>query len=209
MNAMQIAGNMIDAGQIEYALVVDGEGSRQTQEATLARLSSPTCTTDDFYHEFATLTLGSGGAAMVLGRADANPGAHRVVGGIARAGTEHYDLCVGDLTGMRTDTKGLLDAGLELAESAWKAALTEHDWADMDCYVLHQVSNVHTSALLSRLGIDPAKTPLTFPEFGNIGPASLPFTLARQSESSLKPADRVLCMGIGSGLNTSFCEITW
>jgi len=35
MNGMQLAAMMIDAGQIEYALVVDGEGSRRPQQATI------------------------------------------------------------------------------------------------------------------------------------------------------------------------------
>ena len=40
MNGMQLAGTMIDNGQIDYALVVDGEGSRHTQEVTLEVLRS-------------------------------------------------------------------------------------------------------------------------------------------------------------------------
>ena len=48
----------------------------------------------------------------------------------------------------------------------------------MDRYVIHQVSQVHTNALCGRLGIDPERVPLTFPDRGNIGPASIPFTLA-------------------------------
>ena len=208
VNAMHLAGTMIDAGHIEYAVIVDGESARYTQEATIARLNRPSTTVEDLFSEFATLTLGSGAAAVVLGPADAHPGAHRLIGGVARAATEHHQLCVGDLESMHTDTKGLLDAGLALAEDAWKAAKDEHHWQDMDCYVLHQVSSVHTSALCARLGIDPEKVPLTFPLLGNIGPASVPITLAHQSESLL-PGDRVLCMGIGSGLNTAFSEIHW
>jgi 3-oxoacyl-[acyl-carrier-protein] synthase III len=208
VNAMHLAGTMIDAGHIEYAVIVDGESARYTQEATIARLNRPSTTVDDLFSEFATLTLGSGAAAVVLGPADVHPGAHRLIGGVARAATEHHQLCVGDLESMHTDTKALLDAGLALAEDAWKAAKDENDWEDMDCYVLHQVSSVHTSALCARLGIDPEKVPLTFPTLGNIGPASVPLTLAHQSEALL-PGDRILCMGIGSGLNTAFSEIHW
>ncbi len=208
VNAMHLAGTMIDAGHIEYALIVDGEDSRATQQATIRRLSGPDTTVEDLFAEFATLTLGSGAAAMVLGPADQHPGAHRLLGGVARSGTEHNQLCVGDLEHMRTDTKGLLDAGLALAEAAWLAAKPEHDWSDMDCYVLHQVSSVHTSALCAKLGIDTDRVPLTFPLLGNIGPASVPLTLAHQVEV-LNPGDRVLCMGIGSGLNTAFSEILW
>ena len=40
VNALQVAGNMIDSGQINYALIVDGEGSRLTQEKTLDRKST-------------------------------------------------------------------------------------------------------------------------------------------------------------------------
>ena len=38
VNAMQLAATMIDGGQVDYALIVDGEGSRRTQELTLDRL---------------------------------------------------------------------------------------------------------------------------------------------------------------------------
>ncbi len=208
VNGMHLAANMIDSGNIEYALIVDGEGSRHTQEATIERLASPEATADDVFAEFATLTLGSGAAAMVLGAADANPGGHRLLGGVARAETRHHELCSGTLERMTTDTKGLLEAGLALAEVAWKEALEDNDYLDMDCYVMHQVSAVHTTLLCERLGIDTDRVPMTFPTLGNIGPASVPLTLARQAEH-LHPGDRVLCMGIGSGINTSCTEIHW
>lgn len=198
VNAMHVAASMIDAGQIRYALVVDGEGARQTHEATLDRLASPETTLADFLAEFATLTLGSGSAAAVLGPADAHPGSHRFLGGVARAGTEHHDLCVGDLVRMRTDTRGLMDAGLALAVAAWEEAQEEWQWASADRFVMHQISTVHTNAIVAKLGLDPAKVPLSFPRLGNIGPASLPLTLAQQVDS-LNPGDRVICMGIGSG----------
>ena len=41
INGMQIAAAAIDAGQIDYALIVDGEGSRYTQETTIERLQRP------------------------------------------------------------------------------------------------------------------------------------------------------------------------
>lgn len=208
VNALHIAASLIDSGQVEYAVVVDGEGSRRTQEATLARLSAPDATIADFRTEFASLTLGSGAAAAVLGRADAHPGGHRVVGGIARTASEHHDLCVGDLGGMRTDAKGLFDAGVALAADAWREAADAWNWHDMDCYVMHQVSVAHTRAVIDRLGLDPDRVPLTFPRLGNVGPASLPLTLAAHGDR-LRDGDRVLCMGIGSGLNACVLELTW
>ena len=62
--------------------------------------------------------------------------------------------------------------------------------------------------ICDRLGINPAKVPLTFPHYGNVGPAAIPITLA-SVQDQIQPGQRVLCLGIGSGLNTSFSEILW
>ena len=208
LNGMQLAATMIDADQVEYALIVDGEGSRQTQQRTIARLQETTATRDDVLDNFATLTLGSGGAAMVLGRASSHPEGHRVVGGVGRAATQHNTLCIGDLDGMRTDSRALLEAGVQLAIDTWADASEHFDWTDLNSYVIHQVSKVHTAAITSAIGVDPARTPVTFPVRGNIGPASVPFTLAHFADG-FEPGDRVACMGIGSGLNSAILEIVW
>lgn len=209
VNAMHVAGTAIDAGDIEYALIVDGEGSRHTQQVTLERLRRPDATAEQVAAEIATLTLGSGAAAMVLGPLSDHPAAHRIVGGVSRAATQHHDLCVGDLERMRTDTGRLLDAGLEVAEACWKDSAEQWDWSlGMDRYVIHQISQVHTNLMCERLGIDGAKVPRTFPRYGNVGPASIPITLASIADD-LSSGDRVLCMGIGSGLNTNFTELVW
>lgn len=208
MNGMQLAALMIDAGQIDYALIVDGEGSRRPQERTIERLRGIDTTKDDVLDNFATLTLGSGGAAMVLGRASDHPEGHRFVGGVGRAATQHNRLCVGDLDRMTTDSRGLLEAGVELAVDTWSDAASAFDWSDLDAYVIHQVSKVHTAAITSSLGIDPARTPVIFPTRGNVGPASIPFTLALHA-SDFAAGDRIACMGIGSGLNSAVIEIAW
>jgi acyl-CoA:acyl-CoA alkyltransferase len=208
VNAVQLAGNMIDAGQADYAVLVDAEGSRYTQEVTLGRLEGEDATAADLRSQFATLTLGSGAAAMVLGRADRHPEGHRVVGGVSRAGTEHHDLCVGDLDRMRTDTKRLFEAGLALALETWQDAKAEFDWQGIDWFVAHQTSVVHIRAMAAALGVDPSRFPLTLPTYGNMGPAAVPFTLARHADD-LRSQDRILLLGIGSGLNTSYAEIIW
>lgn len=208
MNGMQLAAMMIDAGQIEYALVVDGEGSRRLQEATIARLQGDATTKADVLDNFASLTLGSGGAAMVLGRASSHPGGHRFIGGVGRAATQHNRLCVGDLQRMSTDSRSLLEAGVALAVDTWADAAAEFDWTDLDAYVIHQVSQVHTAAITEALGIDAGRTPVIFPTRGNIGPASVPFTLATHA-ASFEAGNRIACMGIGSGLNSAVIEIAW
>lgn len=208
VNGMHLAGTLIDSGQIDYAVIVDGEGSRGLHERTIERLQRPDATVADVFENFASLTLGSGGAAMVLGRASEHPEGHRFVGGVSRAATQHHRICVGDMSQMRTDSRALLEAGLQLSIETWQEAGDTFDWSHLDCYVIHQVSNVHTQAITSGLGIDAAKVPMTFPRYGNIGPASIPFTLAQQV-ADLRAGDRVGCLGIGSGLNASVIEIAW
>jgi 3-oxoacyl-[acyl-carrier-protein] synthase-3 len=209
VNGIEIAAAMIDAGLVDYALVVNGEDAQKVQEATIDGLSAPEVTAKDVIAQFATLTLGSGAVAMVLGRADRHPEGHRVVASVSRAGTEHHGLCIGSNEVMHTDLKGLLDAGLQLSADLWADAAEDFDWAaGMSRYVIHQVSQVHTDALCKRLDIDPTRVPRTFPDRGNIGPVSVPFTLAGEVDT-LDEGDRVLLMGIGSGLNASIMEILW
>ncbi|MEC5198263.1 3-oxoacyl-[acyl-carrier-protein] synthase III [Arthrobacter sp. PL16] len=209
VNGMTLAANMIDSGQIKYALIVAGEDAQKTQEATFKRLNREESTREDFLSEFATLTLGSGAAAAVIGPADLHPGSHRILGGVSRAGTQHHELCVGGVDGMYTDTKGLLDGGLELVVTAWHEAQSDGwKWDAMDRYVTHQVSNSYTNAIIKAVDLERERVPITFPHWGNVGPASLPMTLAQESQS-LNPGDRVLCLGVGSGLNTSMMEIAW
>jgi len=207
VNAMHMAGSLVEAGQIEYALIVDGEGTLEIQQNTLERLLNDKSTLEDLFDNFASLTLGSGSVAMLIGRHSKNPGSHKITGGEFRASTEFHELCVGSLEYMRTDTRALLKAGTELGKLGWDEA-DSRNWSDMNRYIIHQVSRAHTAAIVDALGIDPQRVPLTFPEFGNIGPAAVPFTLAKETEI-LSAGDKVLCIGVGSGLNLAFLEVHW
>ena len=137
VNAIHLAATAIDAGQISYALIVDGEGARLTHETTIKRLQETAQVTQDVYEEFASLTLGSGSAAMVLGSLDKAPDAHRLVGGISRAATQHHQICIGDLEQMTTDTKALLEGGLALAGEAWAESADDFGWNERHRLVRH------------------------------------------------------------------------
>ena len=50
---------------------------------------------------------------------------------------------------------------------------------EMDEFVIHQVSQVHTAAFVKAFGIDPKKVLTIFNEHGNIGPASVPIVLSQ------------------------------
>jgi 3-oxoacyl-[acyl-carrier-protein] synthase-3 len=212
LNGMDIASRMIERGEIEYALVVDGETADLAYEKTLERMMRIDSTEADFRNELATLTLGSGAAAMVLARAELAPGAPRYRGGVTRAATEWNKLCRGNLDGMITDTRTLLVEGIKLAQKTFVVAKQKLGWVveEMDEFVVHQVSKVHTAAFTKAMGIDPKKVLTIFGEHGNIGPASVPIVLSKLRElGRLKKGDRIALLGIGSGLNCAMAEVVW
>lgn len=212
INGMDIASRMIERGEIDYALIVDGETADLAYEKTLERLTREDATEEQFRNELATLTLGSGAAAMVLARAELAPGAPRYRGGVTRAATEWNKLCRGNLDGMVTDTRTLLVEGIKLSQKTFGAAKQALGWVaeELDQFVIHQVSKVHTAAFTKAIGIDPKKVLTIFGEHGNIGPASVPIVLSKLREMGrLKKGDRVALLGIGSGLNCSMAEVVW
>jgi len=212
LNGMEIIGNMIERGQVDYGIVVDGEGSRFVVETTIKRLLAPDCDEKTFRDNFATFTLGSGGAAMVLARSDLAPEGHRLLGGVSLAATQHKDLCKGQVDGMQTDASALLVAGLKLADATFRKAREALGWhpEDLDQFILHQVSAVHTAKLIELLGLDDEKVFKTFPEYGNVGPAAIPMTLSKALEADcIHKNDRIALMGIGSGLNCAMMEVRW
>ena len=212
LNGMDIASRMIERGEIDYALIVDGETANLAYEKTLARMASPDLTEEEFRNEMAALTLGCGAAGMVLARAELAPGAPRYRGGVSRAATQWNGLCRGNLDRMVTDTKTLLIEGMKLATKTFAAAKLALGWAveEVDEFVIHQISKVHTQAMLDAFGIDPKKVLTIFGEHGNIGPASVPIVLSKLREMGrLKKGDRVALLGIGSGLNCSMAEVVW
>ena len=212
INGMDIAARMLERGEIDYALIVDGETANLVYEKTLERMALPGVTADDFRNEMAALTLGCGAAAMVMARTELVPDAPRYRGGVTRSATEWNQLCRGNLDSMVTDTRMLLIEGIKLAQKTFVAAREALGWAveELDQFVIHQVSQPHTAAFIKNFGIDPKKVMTIFGEHGNIGPASVPIVLSKLKElGRLKKGDRIALLGIGSGLNCSMAEVVW
>ena len=212
LNGMEVVGNMIERGQIDYGMVVDGESSRFLTESTIARLKRPETDMKTFREEFASLTTGSGAVAMLLARADLAPDGHRFRGTYSLAATEHNRLCLGQVDRGITDTKALLDAGIDLSQRTWSQA-QEHlgfSETDVDEYCIHQVSQRHAEQLASSLDLDIEKALLIVGQFGNMGPASVPIVMSKARDlGRLQQGDRIVLAGIGSGLNCTVGEVIW
>lgn len=209
VDGLDVAAMFVERGDVKVALVVDGESSRDVVEATIERLNREG-TSEDFQLEFATLTLGSGAAAAVVGRSERFARGHAYLGSVSSAATEHNGLCKGEAHQMRTDGTRLLAAGLDLAEQTFNLAKSTFGWdaASIDRSFIHQVSVQHAAKLNENLGLSASRVPLIVREFGNVGPASIPMTLSKY-QSSLSPGDRIALMGIGSGLNCTMAELSW
>ena len=215
LNALTVAAGLIESGQIRCALVVAGENGRPLVEQTLQTLLEKPHSRNAIKPYFANLTIGSGAvAAMVCHRSLVKGRAHRLLGGVARAATQHSELCQGDTHGadalaMQTDSEQLLIAGVGLAQETWRDFTAEQGGA-FDRFICHQVGSTHRRKLYETLGLDLAKDFSTFETLGNTGSVALPATLcAAVDAGAVQEGHRVGLLGIGSGLNCLMLALEW
>ena len=218
LNGMVLVASMIERGEIEAGLVVSGEDGRGLVEETIRDLlDAEDLTKSAFKQAFASLTIGSGAAAVVLERADVRSG-RRLVGGSVLSATEHNVLCQGDRTEgaggplMSTDSEALLLAGNELAGRTFERFLTELAWTreSIDRVVTHQVGSAHRKLLFETLELDRERDYPTFETLGNTGSAALPTSLSMALEAGfVSDGQRVALLGIGSGLNCMMLGLEW
>src|SRR6187402_2293576 len=215
LNSLTVAAGLIESGQIKCAMIVSGENGRPLVEQTLRTLLERPLTRNEIKPYFANLTIGSGSvAALVCHRSLVKGRPHRLLGGIARAATEHSELCQGDTYGaeslaMQTDSEQLLLAGVALAKETWNE-FSRAQGTDFHRFVCHQVGSVHRRKLYETLGLDLAKDFSTFETLGNTGSVALPATLATAVDAAaVREGDRVGLLGIGSGLNCLMLALEW
>ena len=217
LNAMVIAGSMIESGQIECALICSGENGRPLVENTLKQLQHPDLTRQSIKPYFANLTIGAGAVAAVLCRKDLAPVASPLLtAAVCETDTSHNELCQGDSSGdaleMLTDSEELLVAGIGVATRAWARFTETTGWTvdTPDRVITHQVGKAHTRELFAALNLDLAKDFSTFETLGNVGSVSCPITLARAIEDgAYAPGQKVALLGIGSGLSSLMMAVEW
>jgi len=218
MNALTLAAGLIESGQIGCALVVAGESGRPLVDGTIRTLLDRPWNRGEIKPYFANLTIGAGAAAaMVCHRSLVTGPAHRLLGGVARAATEHSQLCQGDSQSaeafaMQTDSEQLLLAGVALAGETWREFQKATGWTaeSVNRFIGHQVGSAHRRKMYEALGLDLAKDYSTFETLGNMGSVSLPATLAGAVEAgAVRAGDRVALFGIGSGLNCLMLALEW
>jgi 3-oxoacyl-[acyl-carrier-protein] synthase-3 len=219
--AIQVA-NMIELGQIQVGVVVGTESSRGLVESTIRQLNADTrLSRNDIKPAFASLTIGSGSAALVLAHRRQSRTGNRLLGGAVRARTEQCHLCRGGQqqssggdtqTLMSTDSETLLHEGIAAATETFAEMLACLGWqsGQIQKTFCHQVGRAHRKLLLDALQLDPARDFTTFETLGNTGSVALPMTAAMGIErGQMCPGDRVALLGIGSGINVVMLGLDW
>jgi acyl-CoA:acyl-CoA alkyltransferase len=221
LNGLILLADMIELGQIRAGVVVGTEDGRALVEGTIeSLLANDGLTRQEIKRDFASLTIGSGSAAIVLCDRKLSQREHRLLGGAFRAETSSHELCTGgdsdkqpgDALRMQTDSEALLHAGIALAESTWNDAKHALGWSNVDVTkaFTHQVGRAHRKLLFERLKLDPAIDFPTVEYLGNTGAAALPTAWSLGIEQSrLAEGDRIALLGIGSGLNALMLGLEW
>lgn len=221
LNGMVTIANMIRTGQIDAGLVVSGETAEGLHEATIERiLADETLTRDSFKKHFASLTIGSGAAAVVLVRPEKAMTRHELLGGAVRVNSSASELCREDTNTpasdsgplMSTDSEALLHAGCELAGETWADTCRVLGWNNdsPDHVFTHQVGAAHRRLLFETCGIDPEKDFPTVETLGNTGSAALPTAFAMGIEKKdIADGDLIALLGIGSGLTCLMLGVRW
>ncbi|MDO9181584.1 MAG: 3-oxoacyl-ACP synthase III [Bacteriovorax sp.] len=217
INAIVVAGNMIENGQIKTALIVSGENGGPLLENTIRELlNNPSIDRKNIKKYIANLTIGSAATAIMLTHKDLAPESPRILGGAALTDSSANHLCRGDGNThslvMETDSEELLKYGIILAKSTWNNLLVELGWDNNtpDLVLTHQVGTAHEKLSLESLELTHKKTFKTYPFLGNTGSSALPITLMMAHEDgAIEKGDKIAMLGIGSGLSSIMLGVQW
>jgi 3-oxoacyl-[acyl-carrier-protein] synthase-3 len=218
---IQIA-NMIELGHIEAGIVVGTESSRSLMETTIHHLNTDlSLTRKSVKSAFASLTIGSGSAAVLLTHRNISRTGNRLLGGAVHAETKFCDLCRSDTDQsggdamnplMQTDSEALMKEGVTAAANCFERFLSATGWTreDIDRTFCHQVGRAHQKLLFDTLNLSPELNFSTLEYLGNTGSAALPTAAAIGMESGVVPSgSRVALLSIGSGINVVVLGIDW
>lgn len=222
LSGMLMIADMIELGRIRAGVVVGTEIGRPLVEGTITRLlADPHITRKSIKLDFASLTIGSGSAAIVLCDESVSRTGNRLLGGACLANTSHHELCAGGVDTaagssgqlqMSTDSEALLHAGVELAEATWQQTRDELGWSNDSATKVftHQVGRAHRNLMLNRLRLPEQIDFPTVDFLGNTGATALPTAVALGLEQGFAgPGDRIALLGIGSGLNSIMLGLDW
>ncbi len=226
LNGALFIADQIEAGLIQAGIVVGTETGRSLVEGTINRLrglagADRATLKAALKADFASLTIGSGSAAILLCDRRLSRTGHRLLGGAMLADTAAHELCAGGVDSspstdgrpqMSTDSEALLHAGVNLAQRTWPLLLQRLGWSqgDVQKVFTHQVGKAHRKLLLDRLGLSESLDYPTVEFLGNTGSTALPTAAALGIENGhVLTGENIALLGIGSGLSCVMLGMRW
>lgn len=222
LNGIVQVANMIELGQIKSGLIVGTESSRALLETTIASMNNnKNLSRAEMKLAMASLTIGSGSAAILLTHRDLSRTQNRLLGGAALCSSSHFQLChsgpdeavaPGMHPNMCTDSETLLRQGVAAAADCFEDFQFVTGWGrkTIEKTFCHQVGIAHKRYLFESLRLPQEIDFSTVETLGNTGSVAVPITFAMGIEHNrLKSGDRVALLGIGSGINVMMLAVNW
>lgn len=212
INGMDIVVCMIECGDIDYVLVVDGEIVNLVYEKILECMIVLDVIVDDFCNELVVLIIGLGVVVMVMVCVELVLDVLCYKGGVICLVIEWNQLCLGNLDCMVIDICLLLIEGIKLVQKIFSVVKIVFGWVveELDQFVIYQVSQLYIVVFIKNFGIDLKKVMIIFGEYGNIGLVLVLIVLSKFKQlGKLKKGDCIVFLGIGLGLNCLMVEVVW
>jgi 3-oxoacyl-[acyl-carrier-protein] synthase-3 len=220
LNGIIDLANRIELGQIKAGLVVSCESAREINEDVIHSLLK-NGDIGNFSTSIASLTGGSGAAAILVTDGSFSSESHKLIGGVSRTAPEFHNLCRWGIKKissnkieqfMSTDAPAVLKNGLILGSKTWQAMLEELNWCKdtVNKIITHQIGKAHRQSFMQSLELSDDLDYQTFAYLGNMGTVSIAITAAIAAERQfLKMGDKIGLLGIGSGLNCMMLGVEW
>ncbi len=205
LTGVNIANQMIKQGKIRNALIVSGEFISSLIDHAIRNIKTPAS------QEFASLTVGDAGAAVILEACTEKESAIGL-GGFS-AVTKYNDLCIAQPTrrqpgaDMKTKATKIHHISISKSLPIFEKAMEEQGfgYADIDWVIPHQTSK---SAILSGIksfaahfGAHPRNTIINLAENGNTASTSHFVTLYQYLvNKKFKADDRIVLLSFASGI---------
>ncbi len=209
LNGMQLAESLISSDASRIALVAVGEVNSRAVAWSAKDL-------DEFKSNFPGYTMGDAGAAALL--APANNGRGIFLRHFCSV-SDHWDLTTVLAGGsmhphehayLRANSARLKEVFYEVGPPSLQRAMrdTGLTYADFRRIFVHQVSLPYLRDTLAVSGIPADLVELTVVNLGNMAAASIPVAMAQAMErGAVGPGDRVMCLGLASGISIGIVMI--
>jgi len=215
LNGLDVADSHIRCGKSRCALVVSGETLSIGIDWKIHNL-------DELKSRLAGLTLGDGGAAMVLVAAPESEGRgilttrFRSYGEMWRLATV---LAGGSMHRMderfsyfRSESAKLRDAAYEFIPAMVESVFEASGWKPTDVEVAcgHQVTKELVHGLAKVCNVPTESSIITVEDYGNTAAASIPIALAKAyDQGKLKRGTKIMLAGGAAGFSVGVIPIIW